>query len=90
MSGTNFQKSVWREISKIPYETIISYKELAKSVNWWAYRAQRLRKNPFGIIVPCHRVVASIGGFGAGIDVKRELLLKELFIVNKLLVKALF
>jgi len=43
-----------------------------------------MNANPYLLIVPCHRVVASrsgegygLGGFGAGLDVKRFLLRSE-------------
>ena len=39
-----------------------------------------LANNPFPIIIPCHRVVradGSLGGFGGGLAMKKELLTKE-------------
>ena len=47
-----------------------------------AHRAagSALGANPIPIIVPCHRVLRSgggLGGYGGGLDVKRELLTLE-------------
>ena len=78
--GTPFQNRVWRALSKIPFGQTVAYKDIAKSIsNPKAVRAVGTAngKNPFCIIVPCHRVIAadgSIGGYGGGIPVKRQLL----------------
>lgn len=78
--GTEFQQSVWRALQQIPYGQTISYAQLAQSIGKpTAYRAvaNANGKNPFSIIVPCHRVVASdgsLGGYTGGLDKKRLLL----------------
>jgi O-6-methylguanine DNA methyltransferase len=79
LQGTDFQKAVWREMTKIPYGQTRSYKQLAEAIGKpKAYRAvaNACGKNPLPIIVPCHRTVASngIGGFSLGLDLKRQLL----------------
>lgn len=80
-SGTPFQRKVWEEIAKIPYGTVISYKELAGLAGREkAYRAVAgaCGANPFAIIIPCHRVVGSggnTGGYTGGLD-------KKLFLLN--------
>lgn len=81
LKGTDFQKSVWSELRKIPYGKTISYKELAERIgNPKACRAVggANNKNPIGIIVPCHRVIGANGkmiGYAEGVD-KKEFLLK--------------
>lgn len=81
--GTEFQKTVWSQLLKIPYGKTISYKELAeKTGNPQAYRAvaNANGKNPLCIIVPCHRVIASdqsLGGYSGGVDIKKALLTLE-------------
>lgn len=85
-SGTTFQRRVWAEIETIPPGQVRTYGEVAKRLHN-APRAvgQACGANPFPLVVPCHRVVASGGGLGgfAGqtggflIDVKRWLLLHE-------------
>jgi methylated-DNA-[protein]-cysteine S-methyltransferase len=82
-AGTEFQRTVWRSLPDIPYGEVVSYAELATWVGRpTAYRAvgQANGANPVAIILPCHRVVASgggIGGYGGGLDVKRQLLTLE-------------
>ena len=39
-----------------------------------------MARNPFAPVVPCHRVVCAdftLGGYGGGLEVKRELLERE-------------
>lgn len=81
--GTEFQKTVWRELLKIPHGTTISYGALAARIrNPKASRAvgSANGKNPICIVVPCHRVIAangSIGGYSGGLAKKRTLLKLE-------------
>jgi methylated-DNA-[protein]-cysteine S-methyltransferase len=81
--GTEFQRQVWFALADIPYGETISYAELARWVGRPnAFRAvgQANGANPLPIVLPCHRVVASgggIGGYGGGLDMKRELLALE-------------
>jgi methylated-DNA-[protein]-cysteine S-methyltransferase len=79
LDGTEFQRAVWLELTRIPYGETISYGELARRVGRpKGPRAvgQANGKNPIPIIVPCHRVLASngIGGYGGGLPMKRTLL----------------
>lgn len=79
-NGTEFQKKVWSELTKIPYGETISYGELAKKIG--NKNAQRAvgganNKNPIMIFIPCHRVIGkngSLTGYAAGLDVKQKLL----------------
>lgn len=83
LQGTAFQKKVWDELYKIPYGSVISYKELAHRVG--SPKAVRAvgganGKNPISIIIPCHRVIAAsggLGGYGWGLDTKKQLLSLE-------------
>lgn len=83
IEGTDFQKSVWRQLMEIPYGATFSYKEVAAAIgNNKAYRAvgNANNKNSIPVIIPCHRVTASsgkIGGYGAGIWRKKWLLEHE-------------
>ena len=80
LSGTDFQRSVWEQLCRIPYGETRSYGELADALgNPKASRAVGLAngKNPVGIIVPCHRVVGADGsltGYGGGLERKQRLL----------------
>jgi methylated-DNA-[protein]-cysteine S-methyltransferase len=79
-SGTDFQRAVWQQIERIPFGETISYTELAKRAG--APKASRAAgaatgRNPFTIIVPCHRVVGKdggLGGYAGGLNRKKRLL----------------
>lgn len=81
--GTDFQKNVWNTITRIPYSTTISYKELSHSLNINnAIRAvaSAVGANPISIIIPCHRVIGSDGklrGYAGGLGTKSFLLRHE-------------
>ncbi|MFZ3473840.1 methylated-DNA--[protein]-cysteine S-methyltransferase [Streptomyces sp. 4.24] len=83
LEGTDFQRSVWEQLVRIPYGKTWSYGELAARLGKPnASRAVGLAngKNPVGIIVPCHRVIGASGsmtGYGGGIDRKVRLLAFE-------------
>jgi len=81
--GTDFQRSVWRALTKIPCGQTCSYGDIARRIgNPSAVRAVGLANgsNPVGIVVPCHRVIGANGtltGYGGGIERKRWLLRHE-------------
>ena len=81
--GTEFQKSVWAELVRIPFGVTRSYREIAERLgNPKSVRAVGLANgsNPVSIIIPCHRVIGADGsltGFGGGLDLKRKLLVLE-------------
>lgn len=88
LTGREFRKSVWDLLLKIPYGTTISYGDLAKMLETESNKdfvspraiGQAIGANPILIIVPCHRVIQSdlaLGGFAAGVGVKKYLLLHE-------------
>ena len=82
IDGTEFQTRVWTELASIPYGTVVTYGEVADAIGHHrAFRAVGTAnsKNPFPIVVACHRVVAAngIGGYAGGIDIKRRLLALE-------------
>ncbi|MET9602036.1 methylated-DNA--[protein]-cysteine S-methyltransferase [Streptomyces sp. NPDC085639] len=83
LEGTDFQRSVWEQLVRIPYGQTWSYGELAARLGRpSASRAVGLAngKNPVGIIVPCHRVIGASGGmtgYGGGVDRKVRLLAFE-------------
>lgn len=79
--GTDFQKSVWKEIEKIPYGKTSTYKEIGEKLNSKAYQAigSACGKNPILFRIPCHRVLGknNLGGFFYGLDLKKKLLKME-------------
>lgn len=88
--GTSFQRKVWSEISKVPVGETITYGELALRVGApKAYRAvgTACGQNPLAIVIPCHRIMpanGTIGNYAYGVTLKRQLLQREDFDINKL------
>lgn len=91
---TSFQLRVLEEVLKIPFGQVRTYKWIARRIGKpYAVRAvgSALRKNPFTILVPCHRVVKSngrIGEYSKGKEVKARLIelermLKNIFCLNR-------
>ena len=82
--GSDFQKSVWDALMKVPYGTTSTYLQLAKNINnEKAVRAVANANgaNSIGIIIPCHRIIGSNGelvGYGGGLAVKKRLLKLEI------------
>jgi methylated-DNA-[protein]-cysteine S-methyltransferase len=86
MKGTEFDRQVWLALKEVPYGETRTYKWLAEKVGKpAACRAvgQALSRNPIPILLPCHRIIesdGSIGGYSAGVDIKRRLLEIEYYI----------
>ncbi len=80
LQGTDFQKSVWQALVKIPYGETVSYQQQAESIGKSkAFRAvaNANGRNQLVIIIPCHRVIqknGALGGYAAGVDRKQALL----------------
>jgi methylated-DNA-[protein]-cysteine S-methyltransferase len=85
LSGTVFQRRVWRALRRIPAGRTLSYGALAHRLDTSARAVgNACRANPVPIVVPCHRVVAAngLGGFmgrrsGAPLNLKLWLLEHE-------------
>jgi methylated-DNA-[protein]-cysteine S-methyltransferase len=81
--GTEFQKSVWKEIAKIGFGRKLSYGEIAEKIgNPAASRAvgAAVGSNPTPLFVGCHRVLGSTGkitGFTGGKGIKTKAWLLE-------------
>ena len=83
LSGTDFQKRVWKSLLNIPYGKTASYKDIAAMIG----KPEAVRavggacgKNPVPIIVPCHRVISAdgnLGGYSGGLRIKKALLKLE-------------
>lgn len=64
MRGTDFQQKVWKELCTISFGKTISYLQLAKQLGDEKViraAASANGKNPFAIVVPCHRVIGADG-----------------------------
>lgn len=81
--GTEFQRKVWDELSRVPYGSTCSYTDIARRIrNAKAVRAVGTAngRNPLSIIIPCHRVVSAngtLGGYAGGLETKAKLLRLE-------------
>lgn len=89
--GSTFQIRVMKELCKIPYGEISTYKDIARRISP-TMSAQAignvLSYNPLCIVVPCHRVIGAnnnLVGFGAGLDTKKWLLKHEGVDISKLI-----
>jgi methylated-DNA-[protein]-cysteine S-methyltransferase len=82
-SGSEWQKAVWAELTRIPFGETRSYGEVADALGRpGAARAvgSANARNVLPVIVPCHRVIAAdgtLGGFNGGLHLKERLLEHE-------------
>ena len=81
IEGTDFRKKVWKELTKIPYGEVRSYKDIAIAIgNEKAVRAigQANKANSIPIVIPCHRVIGKnnklVGYAGNHTDVQEKLI----------------
>lgn len=85
LQGTEFQKAVWKQISKVSFGKTVSYADIAAKLGKpLASRAVggAVGSNPIPLIVGCHRVLGASGritGYsgGDGLPTKRWLLTLE-------------
>jgi methylated-DNA-[protein]-cysteine S-methyltransferase len=74
LSGTDFQRAVWKCLQAIPPGVTRTYGEIARELHS-SPRAvgNACRANPVPIVIPCHRVVSAngIGGYGGATSGKR-------------------
>ena len=79
----NLDKKIYKKLLEVPKGQITTYGELAKAVglkNGQRIVGKIMNKNPYPVIVPCHRVVMStgkIGGYAYGEQIKINLLNDE-------------
>jgi methylated-DNA-[protein]-cysteine S-methyltransferase len=77
------EHEVYKKLLEVPEGKVTTYLELAKAVglkNGQRAIGKIMNKNPFPVIVPCHRVILSdgnIGGYMWGQKVKKNMLTKE-------------
>ncbi len=79
---SRFQLRVFNAERTIPYGKTATYSWLARETGTGSARAvgSALAKNPFPLIVPCHRAIRadrSVGGFQGGGRMKRAFLIME-------------
>jgi methylated-DNA-[protein]-cysteine S-methyltransferase len=80
---TKFQRRVYEVTEKIPKGKVSTYGQIAEILgnkNYARAVGNALNKNPYPVIIPCHRVVKSdgtIGGFAHGTQKKIQMLKSE-------------
>ncbi|MCV0372194.1 MAG: MGMT family protein [Nitrosarchaeum sp.] len=79
----NLDKRIYIKLSEVPKGKITTYGEIAKAVgmkNGQRAVGRIMNKNPYPVIIPCHRVVKSdgkVGGYAYGEEIKSNMLQKE-------------
>ncbi|MDC0927449.1 MGMT family protein [Nitrosopumilus sp.] len=79
----NLEQQVYKKLLDIPKGQITTYGDLAKAVglkNGQRAIGKIMNKNPYPVLIPCHRVVMStgkIGGYAYGKNVKIKMLSDE-------------
>jgi AraC family transcriptional regulator of adaptative response/methylated-DNA-[protein]-cysteine methyltransferase len=67
LRGTNFQIQVWEALLRIPAGQVTTYGQIATRIGRpAATRAvgSAVGHNPVAVLIPCHRVIRSLGEFG--------------------------
>ena len=79
----NLEQHVYKKLMNVPKGHVTTYGNLAKAVglkNGQRIIGKIMNKNPYPVLVPCHRVVMStgkIGGYAYGKHVKIKILSDE-------------
>jgi methylated-DNA-[protein]-cysteine S-methyltransferase len=79
----NLDKKIYIKLLEVPKGKITTYGELAKAVglkNGQRAVGKIMNKNPYPVIIPCHRVVKSdgkVGGYAYGEEIKSDMLTRE-------------
>ncbi|HET6457733.1 MAG TPA: MGMT family protein [Nitrosopumilaceae archaeon] len=77
------EDKVYKKLLEVPLGMVTTYGELANAVglkNGQRIIGRIMNKNPYPVIVPCHRVIKSdgkIGGYAWGEKIKTNMLSKE-------------
>ena len=80
--GTDFEKRVWSYLQGIPYGQTVTYGQIAQALQVDSAQAigGAVGRNPWSILVPCHRVLGAgkrLTGYAAGVEKKAWLLEHE-------------
>ena len=88
-------KKIYKKLLQVQPGKITTYGELSRAIgfkNGQRVIGQIMKKNPFPVIIPCHRVVRSdgkIGGYAFGMDIKKSMLSKEGICIKKNKIESL-
>jgi len=84
----NLDKKIYKKLLEVPKGKITTYGELAKAVglkNGQRAVGKIMNKNPYPVIIPCHRVIKSdgkIGGYAYGEEIKSNMLAREGIVIK--------
>ncbi len=84
----NLDKKIYKKLLEVPKGKITTYGELARAVglkNGQRTVGKIMNKNPYPVIIPCHRVVKSdgkIGGYAYGEEIKSDMLTREGIVIK--------
>ena len=84
----NLDQKIYKKLLEVPKGKITTYGELAKAVglkNGQRAVGKIMNKNPYPVIIPCHRVVKSdgkIGGYAYGEEIKSDMLTREGIVIK--------
>ena len=79
----SIDKKIYKKLLEVPEGKITTYGELAKAVGFTNVQravGKIMNKNPYPVIIPCHRVVKAdgkVGGYAYGEEIKTSMLKKE-------------
>ncbi len=79
----NLEQKIFTKLLQVPKGQITTYGELSKAVglkNGQRVVGKIMNKNPYPVIIPCHRVIMAtgkIGGYAFGEHIKTKLLNDE-------------
>ncbi|HEX9449570.1 MAG TPA: methylated-DNA--[protein]-cysteine S-methyltransferase [Dongiaceae bacterium] len=79
--GSDFAKSVWREMLAIPYGRTLTYGDVAAKLKVPAQLVgQACGQNPIAVIIPCHRILGatSLGGYTSELGLRAKTFLLDL------------
>ena len=77
------EEKIYKKLLQVPKGKVTTYRELAKAVglkNGQRAIGRIMNKNPYPVIIPCHRVIKSdgkVGGYAWGEKVKAKMLSNE-------------
>ncbi len=84
----SLDKKIYKKLLEVPKGKITTYGELAKAVglkNGQRAVGKIMNKNPYPVIIPCHRVIKSdgkIGGYAYGEEIKSNMLSREGIVIK--------
>ena len=79
----NLEHKVYQKLLQVQRGKVTTYSALAKAVglkNGQRVIGRIMNKNPYPVVIPCHRVILSngkVGGYAWGGKVKTKMLAKE-------------